>query len=88
MRVLFPSFPFNLCVLETKKEDRGGKSRGLVFGHWGPLPQRGYAALSLKIPHVCQTHHMCFVCFLPEEEGDETKIGTSCKNAGCTKVGE
>uniref|UniRef100_A0A8C5BGK0 Cysteine and histidine-rich domain-containing protein 1 n=1 Tax=Gadus morhua TaxID=8049 RepID=A0A8C5BGK0_GADMO len=51
-----------------------------------PKPQgRGYAALSLKIPHVCQTRHMCFVCFLPEEEGDETKIGTSCKNAGCTK---
>lgn len=23
-----------------------------------------------------------------EEDGDEIKIGTSCKNGGCTKVGE
>ncbi len=30
---------------------------------------------------------LCLSVFL-EEDSDEIKIGTSCKNGGCTKVGE
>lgn len=28
------------------------------------------------------------LCVSLEEDGDEIKIGTSCKNGGCLKVGE
>lgn len=43
------------------------------------------ASFFLSVSVALQEGNKTYVCFT-EEEGDEIKIGTSCKNGGCTKV--
>ena len=40
------------------------------------------------MPNVQYVHYSNILILLSEEDSDEIKIGTSCKNSACNKVGE
>lgn len=69
--------------------DRKVALTGEVNG-W-PLGVRGVWAVDafFRFKHPSQfLLHFCLSFFFLEEDNNKLKIGTSCKNAGCTKVGE
>lgn len=71
---------------ETKGETTNASwsllSHGL-WGHWGFV----LTWIIHSFEEQVGIHFFAPLLFL-EEDGDEVKIGTSCKNGGCTKVSE
>lgn len=54
------------------------------------LTGTGRLIISVDAFFMCSSKCGCqfFLSVSLEEDSDEIKIGTSCKNGGCTKVGE
>lgn len=96
-----PSITIHFLLTVDRKVMLTGEANGWPLGVC-PHLCHSHHGVWYKAGSDRATHHNCGCIFLdalqsqvfvslsvfPEEDNDEIKIGTSCKNGGCTKVGE